>query len=168
MGNFIQVDIAAFKAHVANLLAAYPELEDDEELRADMIEGETDMVPLVHRLLKRRIDAGAMAEAVKAIKADNAARQARFERQEDGYKALIKSIMLAADLRKLTLPDATVSITSARTVVEITDLDAIPQGYARLEKKADKTAIKAALEAGEEIPGAQLALSEEGLIVRTK
>lgn len=166
--SFIQVDIAAFKAHVAELLAAYPELADDDELRADMFEGETDMVPLVSRLLKRKLDVDTMVSAIKERKGEIAERQARYERQSDGYRTLIKSVMIAADLDKLALPDATVSVTKPRITVEINDLDAIPQGYAKFEKKPDKAAIKAALEAGADIPGAALGLSDEGLMVRTK
>lgn len=166
--SYISVDIADFKAHVADLLARYPELADDEELRADTFEAETDMVPIIQRLLRRKIDADAMASAIKELKSDNAARQSRFERQSEGYRSLILSVMIAADLDKLQLPAATVSVTAPRTTLEITDLDAIPQGYAKFEKVPDKPAIKAALERGDVIPGASLALSSEGLMVRTK
>lgn len=168
MSGFIQVDIAAFKAHVADLLAAYPELAEDEDLRADIFEAETDLHPLIERLVKMKLDADTMAAAIKARKQDISERQARFERKAEAAKSLIKSVMVAADIPKVTLPDATVSVTSARVIVEIDDLDAIPQGYAKFEKRADKTALKAALEAGEEIPGARLAFSDEGLMVRQK
>lgn len=166
--SYIQVDIAAFKAHVHDLLTQYPELADDEDLRADMFEAETNLHPIIERLVKMKLDAETMAAAVKARKQDIADRQARFERKAEAAKALIKSVMVAADIPKIQLPDATVSITSPRVVVEITDLESIPQGYAKFEKRADKTALKAALEAGEQIPGAALAFSEEGLMMRTK
>jgi len=166
--SYLQVDIAAFKAHVADLLATYPELAEDEDLRADMFEAGTDLHPLIERLVKMKLDADTMAAAIKARKQDISERQARFERKAEAAKSLIKSVMVAADIPKVTLPDATVSVTSARVIVEIDDLDAIPQGYAKFEKRADKTALKAALEAGEEIPGARLALSDEGLMVRQK
>jgi hypothetical protein len=166
--SFLQVDIAAFRAHVAELMAAYPELADDDELRADMFEGETDMVPLVSRLLRRKLDARVMASAIKERKQEISDRQARFERQEEGYTKLIKSVMIAADLDKLTLADATVSVTKPRIVVEITDEDSLPQGFVEIKRVPKKTEIKKALEAGEEIPGAALGLSEEGLMVRTK
>lgn len=168
MSNFIQVDIAAFKAHVAILLEKHPELADDEDLRADMFEGETDMVPIVSRLVGMKLDADTMAGAVKQRKQDIVDRLARYERKADGIKALIKSVMIAAGIPKVTLPDATVSILDPRVIVEVTDLDAIPQGFAKFEKKPDKTALKAALMAGEEVPGAALGFSEEGLMVRTK
>lgn len=166
--SYLQVDIAAFKAHVAQLLTAYPELAEDEDLRADMIDGETELVPLVERILRMKLDADTMAAAVKARKAEIAERQARYERKADGAKALIKSLMLAADLPKVTLPDATVSITKPRTKVNIIDVDQLPQGFYVTERKAKSAEIKAALESGETIPGAELVLGEEGLMVRTK
>lgn len=166
--SFLQVDIAAFKAHWAGLLEAYPELVEDEELRADVLEGETELHDLVKRLLKIRLDASAMATAIKTIKQGNADRQARFERKADGASALLKSLLIAADTDKVTLPEATVSITKPRTIVEITDEASIPQGFVEIKRNPKKAEIKKALEAGEEIPGASLGLSEEGLMVRTK
>lgn len=166
--SYLQVDIAAFKAHVADLLDAYPELADDEDLRTDMFEGETDLHRLIERLVKGKLDADTMAAAVKARKSDIGERQARYERKAEGFKALIKSVMLAADLPKVTLPDATVSITKPRITVEITDENQLPQGFVEIRRIPKKAEIKAALEAGEEIPGAALGLSEDGLMVRTK
>lgn len=166
--SYLQVDIASFKAHVADLLAAYPELVEDEDLRADTFEGETELHALVQRLLKIKIDADAMAAAVKAVKQDNADRQSRFERKADGAKKLMQSVMQAADLPKLMLPEATISITKPRTKVNVTDVNALPQGFFVTERKAKSAEIKAALEAGEQVPGAELALGDEGLMVRTK
>lgn len=166
--SYIQVDIAAFKAHVADLVASYPELAEDDDLRADMFEGETDMVPLISKLLRRKLDADTMVAAIKERKGEITERQARYERQAEGYKTLIKSVMLAADLDKVTLPDATVSVTSARAIVEITDEAALPQGFVEIKRVPKKAEIKKALEAGETIPGATLGLSQEGLMVRTK
>lgn len=168
MSGYLKVDIAAFKAHVAELLATYPELAEDEDLRADMVEGETDMVPLVERLLKMKLDADAMAKAIKERKQEIAERQSRYERKAEGARSLIKSMMLAADLPKITLPDATISITAARTTVEINDERELPQGFVELRRFPRKAEIKAALEAGEEVPGASLGLSEEGIMVRVK
>jgi len=166
--SFIKVDIADFKARWAQLLASYPELEDDADLRADMLEAETELHTLVTRLLRRKLDARVMASAIKERKQEIADRQARFERQEDGYTALLKSLLIAADVDKVTLPDATVSITKPRVVVEITDEAAIPQGFVEIKRIPKKTEIKKALEAGEEIPGAVLGLSDDGIMVRTK
>jgi len=166
--SFIKVDIADFKAHWTQLLASFPELEDDADLRSDMLEAETELHTLVTRLLRRKLDARVMASAIKERKQEIADRQARFERQEDGYTALLKSLLIAADVDKVTLPDATVSITKPRVVVEITDEAAIPQGFVEIKRIPKKTEIKKALEAGEEIPGAVLGLSDDGIMVRAR
>jgi Siphovirus Gp157. len=166
--TWLHVDIADFKAHVAELLAAYPELTEDEQLREDMIVGETEIESIVKRLVKIRTEASAMAAAVKQIKQDNAERQARFERKADGASALLKSLLLAADLDKVTLPEATVSVTKPRTKCVIDDVNKLPQGFYVTERKPKTAEIKAALEAGEQIPGARLELVEEGLMVRTR
>ena len=164
--SFLKVDIAEFKAQWASLLASYPELAEDEDLRADTIEAETDAHRILSVLLKRKLDARELATGAKARKIEVGERQARLERQEEGCDALIKSLMLAADLQKVTLPEATISITKPRVTVEIVNIDDLPQGFYRKEPK--KTELKAALEGGEEIPGAKLALGDDGLMVRTK
>lgn len=166
--SFLQVDIAAFKAQWADMLAAYPELSEDDDLRADMLEGSTDIAPLVSRMVRMMNERKALAEGLSGYIGDLQERKARELRGADGLKALLKSLMLAADLPKLILPEATVSITKPRVTVEITDEAALPQGFVKIERTAKKSEIKAALEAGDEIPGARLGLSDEGLMVRTK
>lgn len=166
--SFLRANIADFRAQWHDILEAYPELSKDESLRADVLDAETDFNRLIDVLVKHKLDAREMAAGAKLRKQEVAERQSRFERQEAGFDALIKGLMQFADMQKVVLPEATVSITKPRVVVEITDLDAIPQGYAKFEKRADKAALKTALEAGEDVPGAALGLSEDGLMVRTK
>lgn len=166
--SFLKVDIADFKARWAELLSSFPELDEDEDLRADALEGETDFHSIAARILRRKLDARVMASAIKERKQEIAERQARYERQEDGYTALLKSLLIAAGVDKLTLPDATVSITKPRVVVEITDETAIPQGFVEIKRVPKKAEIKKALEAGEEIPGAVLGLSDDGIMVRAR
>ena len=46
----MRLDPAVIRHQVDGLLAAYPELVEDEVLRLDMIEGSTDLVDFVRRL----------------------------------------------------------------------------------------------------------------------
>lgn len=168
MADYLYLDAAFVKAEVGKLLAEYPELEADEELRADAIEGETDAHKIISRALEQRQEAETLAGAIKARVVDLSARQSRFERKSEAMKQLIRTIMRAGNLQKLTLPEATLSITSPRQTVGIEDLEQLPQGYFKTVRQADKTAIKSALELGEEIPGAYLVTGTPGLMVRTK
>ena len=162
------VDAAYVKAEIGRLLSSHPELAEDDMLREDMIAGETDIETIVSRALDERREAETIAAAIKERETALASRRARFEKKADAMRSLIKSVMQAADLPKLTLPEATISLQSPRASVNVTDLEAIPQGYFRLKKEADKTALKKALEAGEEIPGAELALGDETLSIRVR
>ncbi len=77
-------------------------------------------------------------------------------------------LMEAAQQDKVTLAEATLSITKPRTSVQVLDIDALPQGFFRNERKPLTTEIKAALEGGDKVPGAELVLGSSGLMVRTK
>ena len=166
--NFLYVDAQAVKAHIADLLAVYPELLEDETLRLDVLEGETDLFRIITKALNERFEAESMANAIKERVSDLNSRGDRFKRKSEAMKKLIKALMDAADQDKITLPEATLSVTAPRTTVNIIDLAQLPQGYVRIERIADKKAIGEALKAGNEIPGAELALGEEGLTIRPK
>lgn len=166
--KYLQADASAVKAHIAKLLNDYPELQDDETFRVDVIEGETDMHKIIERCLSQRQDALTMADAIKIRETDLAERRKRFERKSDAMKAIIQDMMEAAHIDKLPLPEATLSITKPRESVNVTDLDALPQGYFKMTRSADKAAIKAALMSGDEIPGAELQTGNPGMTIRSK
>lgn len=166
--SFIRANIADFRAQWHDILEAYPELAEDESLRADILDAETDFHKLIDSLVKRKLDAREMAAGAKARKQEVGERQSRFERQEAGFDTLIKSLMQFADMQKVVLPEATVSITKPRTKVNVIDVNDLPQGFYAVERKPKSAEIKAALEAGEQVPGAELVLGEDGLMVRTK
>lgn len=156
------------RAEIDRLLSAYPELADDETLRLDMIEAETDFMKILSRVVNARADKLAFADAMKARMSDLSERKARYERGAEAMKALAHTLLTAAGQDKVTLPEATVFVTQPRTTVNVLNVDDLPQGYFRVKREADKTAIKSALEQGEQIPGAELAFGDEGLTIRTK
>lgn len=166
--QFLHVDAEHVKAQIADLLTAYPELAEDDQLLIDTLEGSTDLFSILSRLVAERADAESMVAAIKERVSDLTARKARFERRSEAMKKLAKSLMDAAGQTKLTLPEATLSIAKGREKIVVDDLEALVQGFYRTERVADKDAIKAALEAGSEVPGARLVLSDSILTVRTK
>lgn len=166
--SYLIADASRVKFVINAILGQYPELADDETLRADSLEAETDMHKVISRALKERLEAASLAEATKTRITDLSDRKARFERKADAMKDLIKGLMDAADLDKMTLPEATLSVTAPRASVNVLDINELPQGYYAVERKADKTAIKKAIEAGETIPGAELQIGLSGLTIRTK
>lgn len=166
--SYLFKDAQFVRTQIQALIAAYPELEEDSTLLADMLDGETDLHRVLEKLLNERREAETMATAVKDREADLTERRKRFERKADGVKKIMLQLMEAAQQDKVTLTEATLSITKPRTSVQVLDVDALPQGFFRNERKPLTTEIKAALEAGDKVPGAELVLGSSGLMVRTK
>lgn len=166
--QYLHLDAQFVKAQIAKLVEANPELEEDQDLRESMIDGETNAYRVIERALQQRQEAEMMAGAIGARMVEMSARQARFARKSDAMKTLIKSIMKVANLPRLSLPEASISILAPKQSVGIEDLDELPQGYFKTVRQADKTAIKQALESGQEVPGAFLVLGSEGLRINPK
>ena len=166
--SYVFRDAQIVRQQIEALKALYPEIEEDAELLADTIEGETDLNRVLEKIVSFVRDAQTVAEAAKARKDEIAERQKRFERQAESGRKIIQQLMESAHQTKVVLPEATLSITAAREKVEITNADDLPQGYFKTERKPLAKEILAALKAGEKIPGAELAMGGSGLAIRTK
>lgn len=166
--SYIFKSASQVRSHILSLIAAYPELEEDATLLADMVEGETELNSVLGKLLSERREAETLASAIKQRESDLTDRRKRFERKADGVKKVMLQLMEIAHQDKVVLPEATLSVTKPRVSVEIIDLASLPQGFFKTERKPLIDEIKTALESGEQIPGATLSLGNTGLMVRTK
>lgn len=96
----------------------------------------------------------AEAEAIKAEKMNLAKRQQVMENRAEWLKRYLASNLDPGE--KVTTPRASISWRKSETV-EVEDIWKIPDQYLkRRDPDPDKTAIKAALKAGEQITGAML------------
>lgn len=168
MADYLLMDAAFVEREINSLILAYPELAEDDALRADMIEGETGLTKIVERAFDHRQEAETMVEALKAREMSMSERRSRYARRGAAMDMLIKKLMTLAGVDKLILTEATISITNPRGAVDVTDASALPQGFFSITRTPDKKAIGDRLRAGETIPGAALAYGETGLSVRTK
>ena len=152
----MKYDIENLKVQISLLLDRHPELADDNDLRADMLEGSTDLHKIMERLLNEEREANEMIEAVKERIEKLAARRAMFRLRQGSLRDVMMGILQRAELRKITLPEATIGITNKGRSVQILDEDLVPDGYCRFKREISKTAIKEAILAGDEVPGAAL------------
>lgn len=166
--SYLAADVSYTAKAIDDMLAAYPELMEDEELRADMLEAETSLPALASKIVRARQERMALAEGTNGYIKDLTARRDRLSRGADGLKTLLLRLMATAQLPKLVLPEATVSVSAGRSTVSIVDIEALPQGTFKLVREPDKASIKAQLEAGEDVPGAALVTGENTLTVRVK
>lgn len=150
------------------LLLEYPELADDDDFRRDVFEGQTSIDYVLAKLVETSLEAAAMADAVKFRKTALAERQSRFERKDEATRKLILSVMERAELPKIQLTEATLSMRQLPPSPIVTDADALPDNCVRIERKPDMKAIKAAMEGGGELPGVTLSNGRPSLTIRTK
>jgi hypothetical protein len=160
---------AAAKALADAIRTADATAEDD--LIADMIEGEGDAMAGISRLLRWMAERNAYIAALKEAAADMAERRKRFEEGVDTARAALATFMDQVGITKLERPEATLSLRPAGpSVVYGADFnpEALPEELRRWKCEADRPAVKAALEAGEAVPGATFNNGGTVLTVRVK
>ena len=98
-----------------------------------------------------------MAAAAKAEKERLATLQKFYENTCNRLDNALKTAMVATGHDKVETPTMRLSLRHS-TATEVDDLDAIPAEYktTKVEVVADKTAIKKAIQQGEDVPGAHL------------
>lgn len=144
-------------------------VDSDEEALLDALRPEVPEVDdVLVRLLRAMGEAKANGDAVAERVRDLNARSARAARQAEEYRSAVYAILDALGMTKWRHAEFTVSVSAGRPGVAITDVDALPAGYVRVTRSPDKAAIKAAMEQGEVIPGAEWQNSIPTLTIRTK
>lgn len=157
------------RQQIEAILREYPDLADDEILRADMLEGETDIRELVTSVNRMIEDAKALREGTQARLDDLLARKGRFQQRVDFGRDLILKILEAAQIRKLELPEVTASIkNNPQQLIGDPDVNALPDELVKVTRSPDKTKIKDALVRGLVVPGFTLSNAPPSLTLRVK
>jgi len=132
----------------------------------DLAKIEDNAGAMLHATLRAAVAAEAMAYMVGNMIIQLKGRQARFERRADTLRAAALSAMDAMELRKVELPDMTVTLAVGAPGVVITDEAALPNQVWRTTRSVDKSALSKLLKAGETIPGAELANAAPSLRIK--
>ena len=162
------LNLEQIRQQITTLLVECPELEQDEVLRADMIEGNTAAIEFLRELERRRREACAMMTGLEAVITELEKRAERFVRRTESLKRLMRIVLDAANLKKVELPEATLIIRSGVPKVMIVVEADLPDYYWRVHREPNKQLIGAALKSGADVPGAVLSNSEPQLTIRIK
>jgi hypothetical protein len=164
----MKLDPKIVRDQITNLLLCNPELETDDVLRTDMIEGETEAFEFLSRVVqtinRAQVTKTGLSHYIDALQE----RYSRFGRRIDVLRAFAKQVMDTADIKKAELPEATLSIRNGPPRVIITNEHELPDHYVRIKREPDKTKIKAAIQGGDHVPGAALSNSETTLAILTR
>ena len=140
-------------------------LGEDSELRADMLEGSTNLNEVVDAAMRRLVELAAMRKGLGAAMEALKKRDFRFETQEDNLKTLLLEALSVAEKKRHECAYGTLSRAAVPPKVVITDESAIPGEYWKQpEPVLDKRALLAALKdlpAEGTIPGATLSNGSE-------
>lgn len=170
MNQHVQIKLA--KAQIGNVLEALNHFlsDDDEALKLDMLEGETRLNEIVSALLAANEDDEGTMAALDVQIDTRAARKERLGSRIDARKKAIGSLMDCAQITKLPLPEATLSLRTLKGRPKIVDPDALPDAFVDevVTLKANMEAIKEAVERGETIPGVVMTNGGSSLTVRRK
>lgn len=138
------------------------DLELPPEAVADTLEGMSGDLELKAQnvaMFVRNLEA--TAEAIKDAEARMAERRNAIERRSEHVREYLLGAMQHAGIQKITCPWFTLAVRQNPAAVAIVDAAQVPAEFMRQPEppppSPDKTAIKAALQAGREVPGAVLA-----------
>jgi hypothetical protein len=144
-------------------------VEDDAEMIETAVEGETNLKEAISAAVDRIEECKAHALALESREKNLSDRRQRFLDQAERLKASILVAMGHAEMRKLELPQATLSIRALSAKAQITDESLIPSKFWKpQDPKLDKKAVLDALKAKEAVPGAELSNGGETLSIGSK
>ena len=166
----IKVNMALIESEITSFLAAITnenhDMESDDQFKQDILEGSTDFLDIMDRLIVNLHITNEYILGAKAARARIDDRITRHQAKSELVRRLMKRLMEVASIRKVVAPTGTVSIGNKAPSVEILDADLLPDEFVRIKREPNKTLIGEKLKAGEDVSGAILTNGGETLIVR--
>lgn len=157
------------RQQVENLKVMHPELLDDDEAWLSSLESETNFEELLTQVVRRIEDTKALAEGTAGRLDELKARKDRLLHRMESLRDLLFKMMESAELTKLELAEATISIRKGQPqLIGDADAEALLPQFRRVSVTPDKAAIKDALKAGQTVPGFQLSNAQPTISIRIK
>jgi hypothetical protein len=143
-------------------------LAEDEQTLADTLEGATDLQDLCILACRDVEQTDADIVALDLIIADKQARKRRFEDRRSRIRQAVAEAMLDAGLKRIVAADMTIFASVSKGGVRIVNDDLLPDGMTVTTRRPDKAAIKAAIDAGQTVPGAERGNGTPTIRIATK
>jgi hypothetical protein len=144
---------------------------NDQEIVETAIEGETSLIEAISATMDANDEDDILIVGIKAKEETLADRRKAAEQRIERRRAAMEQAMIITEQEKFTLPTATIFLTKRKpnTVIDSeAEIPAVFWTIPKVEPKLDKKALKEALEAGEEIPGAHLDNGSISLSIRRR
>lgn len=130
---------------------------DDEEAKADAVEGETNLLEAIDLAVQQLVDDMATIKGLNDYIEKLTNRKERLQDRVAHFRTALAAAMEQAGRKKIDHPAVTLSLRAVAPSATVTDEAAIPSKFWKpAEPKLDKKAVLAALKAKEDVPGALL------------
>lgn len=146
--------IEAWNRTRSDLLARYPDI--DAETLSDTLEGELGAKDAAAQLIRDALEDEAQAEGLKAYLTALSSRLGRLSDRATARRKAAFDLLQELGEKRLERPEFTASIANGRQSVVITDPAKLPEAMRSTLIIPDKKAIREALDAKTEVPGAIL------------
>ena len=141
---------------------------DDEDTLLDTLDGETDAVDVLGKLIQERLEVLGYEATNKELAEQYKRRADKMASKADAINQQMRHLLNAMGVKKVNHALATVSITKPRWSVEVVDEAQVPTQLKITTSKPDLRAIKKILDDGEPVPGCRPKVGYEGITVRIK
>lgn len=149
------------------LLREYPALEGDDVALNDTLQGMDDFEERAVAWLRAAAEQEARADALASMIETMQARKQRLKGSAERLRGdVLDALQVVGMARPIRAPDMTVSVSPGRRKVIVTNEDAIPDVFCKIERKPLKNIIAAELARGIDVPGAILSNPVPYLSVR--
>jgi hypothetical protein len=153
---------------VRNRIRAEEQDIDDVTL-ADSVEGLTDLHEILAAIIRAALVDEAMASGLKARIKEMQDRLTRFDERAAMRRHIARDVMLETAIKKITVPDFTVSLRAGTPSLVVVDETAIPDAFWEPQvPRLKRQELVVELKQGSTVPGAQLSNPEPVLSVRSK
>lgn len=157
------------RQQIENLKISHPELLEDDEAWLSSLESETRFEELLTQVVRRIEDTKALADGMAGRLTELQERKARFLHRMESLRDLLFKLMESAELNKLELAEATISVRKGQPkVIGDADPKDLPDELCNISRDLNRSAIKDVLKTGKEVPGFSLSNSPPSLSIRIK
>ena len=161
------LDPRLVRQQIENLKLIHPELMEYDEAWIATLESETSFEELLTSVVRRIEDTKALMIGTADRFEELKSRKDRFDRRLDALRNLAFKIMQAAELAKVELPEATLSLRAGtQQLIGDADPEELPDELCKISRDLNRTAIKEALKTGLTVPGFELSNSPPSLTIR--
>lgn len=141
---------------------------DDQDTFLDTLDGETDAMDILGKLIQERTECSIYEGSVKELAATYTARAKRLSAKQDAISQTIGQLLDAMGETKVQHELATVSRTKPRWSVRIENEAEVPSQMMKVTTRPDVAAIKKQMEQGETVPGCTINPGNPSITIRIK